>query len=656
MTLDALSHNRRLIAALSLTVAVVLFIALNIAATSFFRTARVDLTDKGLFTVSAGTQEILSNLKEPVTLRFFFSRRVAADYAQIQAYGERVRDLLREYQSIAGDKLRVEEIDPEPFSEEEDRALALGITAAPTREGKTIYFGVVGSNSIDGQEVLAYLNQDREQYLEYDLTSLIARLDAEKKPKLGLITNLPLDTGPGGLMAAMQGRSQPYMIYEQITQSFDVVFLEQEFKTISPDIDTLLIAHPKALAPHTLYAIDQFVMRGGRVLAFVDPISEISQTASESGNPLAGSTFSSDLGPLLKAWGIDYDPNLVVADRLRAQRVQYGRTGGQIIDYILWLGLQEADFDRDDIVTSALQVLNLGTPGALKQAEGATTTFVPLVRSSAEAMTMPADDVRGQSDPPSLLARFLPTGERYVIAARISGPVKSAYPDGPPAEPAAAPEEGAEEETAESSEALPAHLPESANPANIIVMADSDIFDDRFWVQVQQFLGQRMAVPIADNAAFVLNAAENLLGSSALISLRTRASSTRPFAVVDELRRRAETRYLAEQQRLEAKLDETQSRIDALQRTARPDGASGAVLTPEQEAEIDRFLKERAATRGELRTVQRELTREIESLGTMLAIINIALVPIVVAGVAIALAVLRSRRRHQRVAEGTGGG
>lgn len=653
MTLDALAQNRRLIATLALALAVVLFVSLNIAASSFFRAARVDLTDKGLFTVSEGTREVLRNLKEPITLRFFFSNRIAADYAQIQAYGERVRDLLREYQAIAGAKLRVEEIDPEPFSEDEDRALALGITAAPTREGKTIYFGLVGANTIDGQEVLSYLSQDREQYLEYDLTSLIARLDAEKKPTLGLVTNLPLDTGPGGLMAAMQGRSQPYMIYEQITQSFDVEFLEQDFRSISSDIDALLIAHPKALAPHTLYAIDQFVMRGGRVLAFVDPISEISQTASESGNPLAGSTFSSDLNPLLKAWGIDYDPNLVVADRLRAQRVQYGRSGGQIIDYILWLGLQAADFDPSDIVTSALQVLNVGTAGVLKQAEGATTTFVPLMRSSSEAMTMPADEVRGQSDPPSLLARFLPTGERYVIAARVSGPVTSAYPDGPPKEETAS-EEGAPPPEAQAP--LPAHIPESAMPANIIVMADSDVFDDRFWVQVQQFLGQRMAVPIADNAAFVLNAAENLLGSSALISLRTRASSTRPFDVVDGLRRRAETRYLAEQQRLEAKLSETQARIDELQRTARPDGSNtGAVLTPEQEAEIDRFLMERAATRGELRGVQRELTREIESLGTMLAIVNIALMPLVVAGIAIALAVLRGQRRRQRLAAGAGG-
>lgn len=642
------SLDRRTLAAAAIALGAALFLAINIASDAFFRSARLDLTDNGLFTVSEGTKNILRGLEEPITLRFFYAKGTATNYPQIQAYAKRVRDLLAEYASLAGGNLIIEEMDPEPFSEAEDRAVALGIQAAPTQEGLTIYFGLAGTNTVDGKEVIPFFNQAREQYLEYDLTSLIARLNARKKPVLGLVTNLPLDTGPGGLLAAMQGRSQPYMIYEQLRENFDIDFLTQDFDRVPETVDALMIAHPRDLSQKTLYAIDQFVMRGGRVILFVDPISEISQSASpDTGMPVQGATFTSDL-PLLKNWGVDYDPKIVVADRSRAQKVQVGR-GGQVIDYVLWSGFKAEDMDRTDLVTSALTSLNLATVGTLRPAADATTIFTPLVQTTADSMEIPAEEVLASSQPETLLARFLPTGQRHVIAARISGPIKSAYPDGPPPKEVAP--EGEEAPATEGAEApepapLPAHIA-SVESANILVVADSDVFDDRFWVQVQEFGGQRYAIPSADNAALVLNAAENLLGSNDLISLRTRASSQRPFTVVDQLRRGAEERFLAEEKRLQGKLEDTQRRIDELQRSANP--GEGAILTAEQETEIQKFRGELAETRGALRQVQLNLRKDIDALGNWLAFVNIALIPIAVAAAAIALAILRTRRREARL-------
>ncbi len=628
--------SRRISAGVALLAAIIIFLAVNIAANSLIRTARLDLTQEGLFTLSDGSRNILSELDEPVTLRLYYSESLAASYPALRSIAERVRDTLTEIESAGGGNIVFEMIDPEPFSEDEDKAATLGVQGQPTQDGEVIYFGLVGTNAVDGREIIPYFTAEREAYLEYDIISMVYRLSGKRRPILGIVTNLPLDTGPGGMEAALQGRAQPYVIYEYLQQVFDPTFLEQDFDRVPENIDALLIAHTKTLNDRTLYAIDQFVMRGGRVIAVVDPISEISRAASPTGDPLQGSTFSSDLPRLFASWGVSYKVNEVVADRTRAMRVQAGSDLRRLeVDYVPWLALLPEDFDVSDIAMANVGSLNLATSGHFTRLDGATTRFAPLIASTPQAMVVDSAELMMAPDPDGLLARFLPTGQRYVMAARLSGLVRSAFPDGAP--PPQAPAEGQPAPLP-----LPAHLAEAAD-ANIIVIADSDIFDDRFWVQVGRQGGQRVAQAYAGNGDFLVGAIENMLGSNDLISLRARSVSARPFTVVEELRKAAETRFLAEEQRLQAKLEATAARIQQLQQLG-GDGST-AMMTPEQQAEVEGFRAELASTRAELRAVQRNLRRDVESLGSSLAFINIALVPLLLVAASVFLAILRNRRR-----------
>ena len=637
--------TRSTIAAAAIALGIVLFFAINIVSDVWFSAARLDLTQGGLYTVSQGTKNTLKSIPEPITLRFFFSERASVKYAGIRAYGARVRNLLHEYVNLAGGRLKLEVIDPEPLSEQEDLAVAQGVTGAQTPNGEKIYFGLVGTNTASGRQVIEAFSEDREKYLEYDLTNLIYKLSREKNVKIGVVSNLPFDTGAGGMMAAMQGQSRPFIIYEQMRESFDIEFLEQDFDRVPADIDVLMIAHPKPLNARTQYAIDQFIMRGGHALVFLDPWSEISQVGADpSGAPLEGSTPSSasSIDTLMKSWGVSIDPRHVIGVRDRAQRVQFGN--GET-NYVAWVGFTADDMNRKDMVTEDLSVLNLATIGAIAGAKGATTKLTPLIETTDDTMQIDVNRVKGSPDPHELLREFAKSGESYTVAARIEGPVKSAFPNGPPAESTAPPAAGQAPKPP-----LPAHLKE-AKDTNIILVADSDIFTDSFWVQVQEMQGQRIAIPVAHNSAFVLNAVENLMGSNELISLRSRGTSNRPFIEVNKIRRKAEQLFLRQEQELQNKLTETQNRLAELEGRRAAQSKPGSakpqeVLSPEQEAEIEKFRAQVLETKGALRDVQRKLRSDIDRLGNWLAAINVLLVPIMLAGTAIILGVLRRRKSN----------
>ena len=623
--------TRTRIAASAIVLAIISFFAVNMTSEVWFSNARVDLTQNSLYTVSKGTREILESIPEPITLRFYFSEGISVKYAGVRSHGARVRDMLQRFESLSGGKLRLEVIDPEPLTEAEDQAVAQGITGAPTPAGEKIYFGLVGTNMVNGREVIPFFLEDREQYLEYDLTSLVHRLIREKKPKVGIVSNIPFDTGAGGLAAAMQGQSRSYMIYEQIRETFDVSFLEQDFDRVPADIDVVMIAHPKPLSPTTQYALDQFIMRGGRAMVFLDPLSEISMQAGPSGETLEGSTESSaaSIDTLMKSWGVSVSAANVIGVRDRALRVQFG---GDVADYVAWLALTADEMDRSDLVTADLTDLNLGTVGAIEQVKGATTTLSPLLRTTDDTMEIPVSKVQGAPNPNVLLRDFVKSGKVHTIAARIGGPVKSAFPAGaPPRGPADKPEQAP----------LPAHIAETKS-ANIVLVADSDIFNDSFWVQTQELQGQRVAVPVAGNAVFVLNALENLTGSASLISLRSRGTSNRPFEVVNDMRRRANQQFLLQEQALQERLTQTQAKLAELEgkraAQARP-GQSQAqeLLSPEQEAEIEKFRAELVETRKALRDVQYKLRRDIDRFGTWLAAINILFIPLLIAATALLL-------------------
>ncbi len=624
--------SRRFYAFAVIVLSVVIYAALNIALDASVTNARIDLTENSLFTLSRGTKATIEKLQEPITLKFFYSKKVASDYAQIQAYANRVRDLLHNYAAISGGKIILEEIDPEPFTPAEDEAVSDGLTGAPTESGDMVYFGLVGTNTIDGKEAIPFFSQDREAYLEYDLTSLIYRLSTPKKPVLGIITSLPLDVGAGGMMAAMQGRAQPYIVYEQLRQTYDTRMVPADFNRISPDVDVLMIAHPAVLNDTQLYAIDQFVLRGGRIFVFVDPNSEMAQPGGGF-DPQSGQAPASDLPKLFKAWGIAFDPSKVIVDRSLAQRVQLSADPrNPVTAYPLWLHLTPENFDKHDPLTANLQVLNLASVGFLTPLKGATTKFTPLVQSSDLAMPIGSDEARSKIQPEQLMASIRATGERYAIAARLSGPVKTAFPNGPPPQAAGTPP-------------LSAGIKSSKADANIVVVADTDILDDRFWVRVQDLYGKRLAATFADNGAFVLNAVENLMGSDDLISLRTRATNDRPFTVVQKLQADAQAQFQSEADALKQKMTDTQDRLRALQQGSTAANTQSGAVSAAQQSEIERFRRELLDTRSQLRDVQHNLRKEVDRLGEWLAFINIALVPLLVAVFAMGLAFLRRRRR-----------
>jgi ABC-type uncharacterized transport system involved in gliding motility auxiliary subunit len=617
----------------------VLFLAVVMLSNVGLRGVRLDLTQNKLYTLSKGTQMVLADLKEPVNLYFYFSRDVAAKQAPlVMPYAARVREFLEEISARAGGKIHLQVIDPQPYSDDEDRAAEFGLQSLHAGAGEALYFGLGGTNSTDGRSSIPSFTPDREEFLEYDVAKLVQELGTPKKPVIGLLSTIGLQ-GQFNPQTGQMG--EPWPIYTQLQQLFTVRTLTPDMDHIDKDVDVLMLIHPKQLAPKVLYAIDQFVMRGGRVLLLVDPNAGADLSGQDPSNPLAGAmaNHSSDLQPLLTSWGVDYDPTKVIGDLGRGLEVRASATGGPI-RHIGILGLRHEDMDQKDVVTASLESINLATVGSLAQHAGAKTTFEPLLMSSTTAEPMPAQRFNALVDPGTLRDGFKSTGVRYTIAARITGPVDSAYPNGPPGDqkPAAGPP-------------IP-HLAKSTTPANIVVIADTDLLMDYLWVQTRELLGQRVAQAFANNGDFIANILDNLTGSSALISVRGRASFSRPFERIEALKRQADDRLRAKALELQSELQQTEGKLTELQ--AKRNDQSSLMLSPEQEAELKRFTAEKTRVRKDLRETQRGLDVDINRLGSWLKVINIAIAPLIVAVAGVTILSLRRRRRASKLSAAAG--
>jgi ABC-type uncharacterized transport system involved in gliding motility auxiliary subunit len=614
----------------TLVLVVLAFVVAVVATNVWLRGVRVDLTENNLYTLGEGTQAVLDAIEEPINLYFFFSNEATATLPTLRTYATRVRELLEELEASAPDgKLVLNVVDPLPFSEEEDRAEQLGLQSAGVGVGgEAVYFGLAGTNSVGTTDRIPIFDPRKEAFLEYDVARLIYNLANTDKTVVGLLTSAPVG---GGFDPQTQQPSQPWVVVEQAKQLLEVRTLPASVVAIDNDVDVLWIVHPTMLDDGTLYAIDQFVMRGGRALIFVDPQAEILAAAGPSGLPFGGGASSSTLDRLFDAWGVTFNPTSVVADNRYALSI-----GGrfQPVRHIGLLGLDAEAMSQEDPITSGLSSVNLGVAGHFELAEGATAKLTPLMTSSVESQIMPADRFQFLPDPEELLNGFTPGGKEYVLAARLEGPLKSAFPDGAPTLE--------EREEAVDAALASAHLA-STDTANLVLVADVDVLSDRLWVQAQSFLGQRLMTAFASNGDFVINALDNLSGSAALIGLRSRATFTRPFTTVEELRRRADLEFRATEDRLEAELTQTEQRLQELQ-AARSDGNS-LLMTSEQQAEIQRFLDEQVRIRQELRAVRRNLDADIDRLGTWLTAINIALVPLLLTIAALAVVVVRRRKK-----------
>jgi len=603
------------------------FVAAQVASNTLLRGMRIDLTENNLFTISPGTRRVLQGIDEPINLYFFFSDRDTSDIPFLRSYAVRVREMLEEFVAQSNGKLVLQVIDPLPFSEDEDRATQFGLQPVNLGAlGESIFFGLAGTNSVGGEQTIGFFQPDKEAFLEYDLARLVYSLAHPEKPVVGLLSGVSMTAG---FDPQLQRVTEPWVITTQARQLFEIRNLTPGLTAIDPEIDILWLVHPQNLDPATLYAIDQFIMRGGRALIFVDPFAEIDMAANDPQSMAMGS--ASDLPALFEAWHIRFSADEVVADDRLALSVS-GGMGARPMRHLGLLGLTADFIDPEDVVTSGLSSINLGTAGYFTLGDDAEVELVPLLTSSTDADALPASQFQFLSDPESLLDGFEPSGETYVLAARLDGPLSTAFPDGPPADSAA-------ENVTDSGAAAQIM---STDSANVIVVGDVDILSDRLWVQTQRFLGQQIVTPFASNGDFVVNALDNLSGSAELIGIRARASFSRPFTTVDALRREADARFRQTEQTLQAELDETEQRLGELQE-ARTDQGS-LLMSPEQQAEIQRFLGEQVRIRSELRAVRRNLDSSIEQLGTTLRVINIGLVPLLLSLAAVAVALLRRRR------------
>jgi len=635
----------------SIGLAAVILLAVNLIATSSFRNVKADLTQQRSFTISKGTREVLRGLEEPIALRLYYSKRLGDVAAPYQRYFDRVRNLLQQYRDISRGKIDLQVFDPEPFSDAEDRAVAAGLRGVRlNQEGDVGYFGLVGSNTTDNDANIAFFTTDREAFVEYDITKLIYTLSNPKKRVVGLISGLPVDGGVNQ-MAAMMGRPQqqpPQQVMEQIREFFDVKALGQDIKEVPADIDTLMIVQPDRMTPEAAYAIDQWVLAGGRALVFVDPVADMGR----QGGPMMmmGPTGpSADFLKVMKSWGIDFDATKVAGDIANARRVQYGGGGRPTVtEYVGWMAYDKTSMDANDVLSNGVEKLNFATPGALSKVEGATTQVTPLILTSPRAMLIGAESFAMQPDPVALLRSYKPEGKRLMLAARVLGSAKSAFPDGAPKPEEKKDEAKPEGEAKDAAKEAPKAADKPAKPhtasgrVNAIVIADTDLLADQFWVEVRDFLGQQVAIPTANNAALVVNALDNLGGSEALITLRARGADDRPFTLVADLRRDAERAYREKEQALTQKLKEVQDQLSKLE----SGGEAGATILSESDRHaIERFRADMLNVRRDLREVKRALRADIDHLNNWLQFFNIAFVPLLIGAGGIAYAVMQRRRR-----------
>ncbi len=623
--------NQKILTTTSLIIAVILFLAINIVSKELFSSARLDLTENQLYTLSEGTENVLKTLEEPITLRFFLSEKLVTSLS-INSYAERVKDLLLEYKRLAGDKINLVFVDPEPFSEEEDQAEGYGLQGVPIDDSNTtLYFGIAGNDSIDNENVIPFFSPNREEFLEYDLTKFVYQLAHPKQKIVGLMSTLPMQgaTSASPFMPQNSG-NQAWMIIDHIKQLLEVKTVATDIDVIPADIDVLMVVHPMEFSDKTLYAIDQFVLKGGRAIVFADPYSEVYEPVTDPKNPFAAmqAPRNSDFTKLFDAWGIEVG-NKVVGDLQTAQKVQMQKGSRMsVITYPVWMDLNgEQYFNTDDIITGKLGNVVMATAGSIVEKGDIPTEISPLISSGAKSMEIEIAKLGFMAEPENLVREFKPD-DKFTLAARITGAVKTAFPDGKPKDDEANTDK---------------HLAESIVDINVIVVADTDLLEDKFWVRTQSMFGQRIAIPHAENATFVSNALDNLTGSNDLISVRNRGNFTRPFLKVEEIQQQAEHSFREKETELLAQLTAADNKIREMQREKKE--GNELALNIKQQKEIANFRNEKIKVRKELRNVQHELRKNIASLETQMKFINIGLMPLLIGLGGITLGVLGRRRR-----------
>ncbi|NID15706.1 GldG family protein [Luteibacter yeojuensis] len=615
----SLTLSRSFLLRLSLLGIAALFLVAIAISSMSLRTARMDLTADRVYTLTPGTQKIVDGLHKPLTLTLYFSEHATRDLPQLRSYEQRVHEMLREIAVRAHGRIRFRVIDPVPYSDDEDAAESYGLSPATGgSNGERVFFGLVGMGGTGDvpPQAIPFFDPAREAFVEYDIVKLLYELGMPTKPRLGVISTLPVE---GNLVIG----EPAWTVLRQLDQLADVTTIDPDGLThIDDAVKVLLLIHPKHLSDDALYAIDQYVLRGGHLVVFVDPDAEMDNSPLVDSHGVVDD-HDSDLRRLFEAWGVEYDPTKVVLDRSAALSIELN---GSSLAHPAMLGVGPQDLNHEDVVTASLQRVNFSTAGFFELAPDTKARLVPLVQTSDEAEVVSAQRVRdAASDPSTLLDNYAPTHERYVLAARLRDTFHSAFPE--------------REEKG--------HLSQAAAPGEVVLVGDTDLLSDRLWIDVQPLLGQQQLTPFANNGDFVANIVDNLGGSTALLSIRGRVNSQRPFTKVRALQAAADRKFLVKKRELENELYETQRRLAELQPAKNSPAA--ATATVEQRREVEQYLQRKLAIGKELRDVQHQLNAEIDALGLRLKFINIVLVPGIVALIGLIYGWRRTRRSRRVV-------
>lgn len=548
------------------------FFAFNLFASVAFKNVQLDLTDQKLYTLTDGTQQLLNSLDEPIDLFFFYSSQAARDLPQVRQYAQRVQELLEAYVARSNGQIRLQRIEPQAFSEEEDLAAELGLHAIQLLNGETLYLGLAGKNHREELHSIAFFSLEQEALLEYELSRLLHVLTQVERPVVGVMSGLPLQ---GGYDAAT-GQYQPaWRILDEVRQQFQLEALEPTADFITDDIAVLWLIHPQGVSETALLAIDQFVLRGGKVLAFIEPDTD------------------SGVSQLLEAWGVELQA-------LSSSMLQ----------------LSAGALNRQDVITAPLNTIALQSAGRLVAAENARTHLEPLLKNSPRAFAVAPSSIDSLHKPAQLLPQQNAVETADTLAARVIGAASTAFPEGVNAQVPAITE----------SEAI-----------QVVVVADTDMLRDELWLQVEPMLGMQSAQAWTGNAGFVLSALDNLSSSDALLDVRSRDQFSRPFTMVERLRRVAHERYAEKELLLQQRLAIAEQQLFELQ---------GREMTATEKAAMQASLQERLELRKQLRDVQYQLNANIESLGTWVKVFNIAVMPFVLT---FAMVVIGLQRRIRRI-------
>ena len=623
----------------SVVLLLICLVAVNVMAS--FIPLRFDLTEERLYTISDGSRKILESLQEPVRINFYYSRNNAELPPNFKTYAQRVQELLEEYAAISNGQLILEISDPKPDTEEEEWAQKYGIKSITLPSGNTVYFGAVVS-MLDQEMLLPYFDQRRQEFLEYDITQAIQKVSSTSTSKVGLLSAINLQGGRS--MIPGQPPAQKWVFQSELEKSVAVENLPLSTEEIPDDISLLIVLHPRGFSPRLQYALDQYVLRGGRLVVLLDPNARADMTSPE--NQFGQQPqLASDLPELLKSWGVDYDSTKVVGDRLHATQVN---TGQGVMSFPMWMTFRTQSLDQEHPITAQLENLLFVEAGSFKKAAESKTEFTALISLSEQSGLIDAFQLR--FSPPDQLSREMKVDDSAkAVMAITAGNFSSAFPNGQPAkEKKDAQAQAAADESEAATPLKHTHLNESAERNSILLFSDVDFLSDQFSVQKLNFLGQSIIQPTNDNLNLMLNAAEHLSGNEALMSIRSRGRFSRPFTRLLDMQKQAQLLHQTEEKQLLSQLEEVQQRLNSLLDSAGNKGQQEVILPPEVQEEIQQFREEERQARRKLRDVRKILRQDIERLGQVLLLLNMLLVPLIVGIIGVFVYRTRQRRKIMR--------